>query len=123
MVHGALALILFVEGEVELVASGDVHMKRNFRVVAVAALLACMVATDALAAGHGGGFGAGGFAGAHMGRGFGGPFPGGITSTPAPVLNPSSPYTRVRFAGDPSLAGKPGISFWEWLNRSLCEAH
>ena len=83
MVHGALALILFVEGEVELVASGDVHMKRNFRVVAVAALLACMVATDALAAGHGGGFGAGGFAGAHMGRGFGGPFPGGITSTQA----------------------------------------
>jgi hypothetical protein len=111
MVHGALALILFVEGEVELVASGDVHMKRNFRVVAVAALLACMVATDALAAGHGGGFGAGGFAGAHMGRGFGGPFPGGITSTPAPVLNPSSPYTVSPSPETPVSPASPGSVF------------
>lgn len=86
-------------------------MKHTLRVVATAALLAGMVATNAMAAGHGGGFAAGGFAGGHMGRGFGGPIPGSIISTPAPILNPSSSYTVSPSPETPVSPASPGSVF------------
>src|ERR1700730_4424464 len=54
-------------------------LARNTMVLLAAIMLGTAVATDALAAGHGGGGGhAGGFGGgAHMGRGFGGAHMGG----------------------------------------------
>ena len=71
-------------------------MKSNLGVLAAAALLAEMVATNAMAAGRGGGtvgsgimeseVGAGGFRG-------GEPFLGTVPSTP-PIFNPSSPQDR-----------------------------
>ena len=65
-------------------------MKRNLVALAVAALLAGTVATNALAAGHGG-FG-GGHSGGHMGMRFGQPLIGSGIGT-SPIYNPSSPYT------------------------------
>jgi hypothetical protein len=65
-------------------------MKRNLVAFAVAALLAGTVATNALAAGHGG-FG-GGHAGGHMGGRFGAPLIGSAPMT-SPIYNPSTPYT------------------------------
>jgi hypothetical protein len=61
-------------------------MKRNFVALAVAMLLTGMVATDALAAGHGG------FGGGHMSGRFGEPFIGSAPMT-SPIYNPSTPYT------------------------------
>jgi hypothetical protein len=58
-------------------------MKRNVVALAVAALLAGTVATNALAAGHGGG---------HMGGRFGEPLIGSAPMT-SPIYNPSTPYT------------------------------
>ena len=58
-------------------------MKRNLVALAVAALLAGTVATNALAAGHGGG---------HMGGRFGEPLIGSEIGT-SPIYNPSAPYT------------------------------
>src|ERR1700730_16605721 len=46
---------------------------RNTMILLAAITLGTAVATDALAAGHGGGGHGGGFGGAHMGGGFGGP--------------------------------------------------
>jgi hypothetical protein len=86
-------------------------MKRNLRIVAAASLLACMVATDALAAGHGGGFAPGNFGSGHMGRGFGEPFPGGTMSAPAPIYNPSTPYTVSPSPETPVSPASPGSVF------------
>jgi hypothetical protein len=58
-------------------------MKRNLVALAVAALLAGSVATNALAAEHGGG---------HMGGRFGAPLIGSAPMT-SPIFNPSTPYT------------------------------
>jgi hypothetical protein len=58
-------------------------MKRNLVALAVAALLAGTVATNALAAGHGGG---------HMGGRFGESLIGSEIGT-SPIYNPSTPYT------------------------------
>jgi hypothetical protein len=58
-------------------------MKRHLVALAVAALLAGTVATNALAAGHGGG---------HMGGRFGEPLIGSAPMT-SPIYNPSTPYT------------------------------
>jgi len=67
------------------VGYGDIQMKRNLVVLAAAALLAGMVATDALAAGHSG------FGGGHIGGRFG-PLTGSAPM-PSPIYNPSTPYT------------------------------
>jgi hypothetical protein len=61
----------------------EFQMKRNLVALAVAALLAGTVATNALAAGHGGG---------HMGGRFGEP-PIGNAPMTSPIYNPSTPYT------------------------------
>ena len=58
-------------------------MKRNIIALAVAALLAGTVATNALAAGHGGG---------NIGGRFGEPLTGSAPMT-SPIYNPSTPYT------------------------------
>ena len=58
-------------------------MKCNLVALAVAALLAGTVATNALAAGHAGG---------HMGGRFGEPLIGSAPMT-SPIYNPSTPYT------------------------------
>src|ERR1700736_1173453 len=50
---------------------------RNTMILLAAITLGTAVATDALAAGHGGGGHGGGFGGAHMGGGFGGAHMGG----------------------------------------------
>ena len=61
-------------------------MKRNLVALAVAALLTGMVATDALAARHGG------FGSSHMGGRFGEPLIGSAPMTSS-IYNPSTPYT------------------------------
>ena len=61
-------------------------MKRNLAALAVAALLTGMVATDALAAGHGG------YGSSHIGGRFGEPLIGSEIGT-SPIYNPSTPYT------------------------------
>jgi hypothetical protein len=71
MVRTALPPMCRLDDRYELIKPLEVFMKRYLRVLAAAALLvgAMTVATDAMAAGHGGG---GGFGGGHMGGGFGG---------------------------------------------------
>jgi hypothetical protein len=85
---------VLVDDQRELIKPLEVLMKRYLGVVAAAALLVgtMAVATDALAAGHGGG-GGGGFGGGHMGGGFRGPLLESVPSMPAPIFNPSTPYT------------------------------
>jgi hypothetical protein len=70
-------------------------MKRSLVALAAAALLAGAVATNALAAGHGG-FG-GGHLGGHMGMRSGEPLIGNEIGT-SPIYNPSSPYTVTQSA-------------------------
>ena len=86
-------------------------MKRYVGVVAAAALLAGTVAltTDALAAGHGGG--GGGFGGGHMGGGFRGPLLESVPSLPAPIYNPSTPYTVPSSRETPVSPASPGSVF------------
>ena len=90
----------------------EVLMKRYLGVVAAAALLVGMmaVATDALAAGHGGG-GGGRFGGGHMGRGVGGPWLNNVPSLPAPIFNPSTPYTVPSSRETPVSPASPGSVF------------
>ena len=81
-------------------------MKRNLTVLAVAAMLIGTLATDASARG--------GFGGGHMGGGFhgfhGGPYMGGVISTP-PVFNPSSGYTVPMSPEAPVSPASPGSVF------------
>jgi hypothetical protein len=75
-------------------------MKRNLVALAVVALLAGTVATNALAAGQGGG---------HMG-GIGVPLIGSVPMTP-PVFNPSTPYTVTPSPEVPVSPASPGSVF------------
>jgi hypothetical protein len=79
-------------------------MKRNLIVLAAAALLAGMVGTDALAAGHGG------FAGGHVGGRFGAPLIGNAPMT-SPIYNPSTPYTVTQSPEVPVSPASPGSVF------------
>ena len=85
-------------------------MKRYLGVVAAAALLVGAVATDALAAGHGG-VGGGGFGGGHMRGRFRGPLLESVPSMPPPVFNPSSPYTVPASPETPVSPTSPGSVF------------
>ena len=80
---------------------------RNTTIVLVAIMLGAAV-TDALAAGRGGG---GGFRGGHVGRGFNGPLLDSVPSAPAPVFNPSSPYTVSPSPETPVSPASPGSIF------------
>jgi hypothetical protein len=81
-------------------------MKRNLTVLAIAALLIGTLATDASARG--------GFGGGHVGGGFhgihGGPYMGGVISTP-PIFNPSSGYTVPPSPETPVSPASPGSVF------------
>jgi hypothetical protein len=79
-------------------------MKRNLVVLAAAALLAGMVGTDALAAGHGG------FTGGHVGGRFGAPLIGSAPMT-SPIYNPSTPYTVTQSPEVPVSPASPGSVF------------
>jgi hypothetical protein len=78
-------------------------MKRNLVVLAAAALLAGMVATDALAAGHSA------FGGGHIGGRFG-PLTGSAPM-PSPIYNPSTPYTVTQSPETPVSPASPGSVF------------
>jgi hypothetical protein len=77
-------------------------MKRTLAILATAALLAGMVATDAMAAEHGG------FGGGHMG-GIGVPLIG-VPMTP-PIFNPSTPYIVTQSPEVPVSPASPGSVF------------
>jgi hypothetical protein len=83
-------------------------MKRNFGVLALAALLACNAVTSALEAGRGG-VGVGAEAGAGAFRS-GAPFVGSVPSTP-PVFNPSTPYTVPQAPEQSVSPASPGSIF------------
>jgi hypothetical protein len=74
-------------------------MKRNLVLLTAAVFLAGMVATDALAAGHGR-FGAG-----HFGGRFGVPLTNSAP-TVSPIYNPSTPYTVPQ---PPEVSVSPAI--------------
>ena len=79
-------------------------MERNLVVLAAAALLAGMVATDAMAAGHAG------FGGGHMGGGIAAPLIGSVPMT-SPIYNPSTPYTVPTSPEAPVSPASPGSVF------------
>jgi hypothetical protein len=87
----------------------------HYALILLAAMaLSMAVVTDAVAAGlggHSGGYGGSVFRGGHMGRGFRGPLPDGITSMPPPVFNPSSPYTLPESPESPVSPASPGSVF------------
>jgi hypothetical protein len=82
-------------------------MKRTLAILATAALLAGMVATDAMARG---GFGGGHMGGHMMGGRFGGPLIGSEMTT-SPIYNPSSPYTVTQSPEVGVSPGSPGSLF------------
>jgi hypothetical protein len=85
-------------------------MKRNLGVLATAALLAGLAATDALAAGHGRGGDIGGGFGVKSFRG-GEPFFGNVPPAQPPIFNPSSPYTVPQSPETPVSPASPGSVF------------
>jgi hypothetical protein len=86
-------------------------MKRNFGVLAVAALLTCMTVASALAAGRGGfGIGAVGTGSGAAAFRSGAPFIGSVPSTP-PVFNPSTPYTVPQAPEQSVSPASPGSIF------------
>jgi uncharacterized membrane protein len=92
------------------------NLKRNFvarstMILFAALTLSTAVATDALAAGHGGGRIGGGTHIGHMGRGFRGPLVDSIPAAPGPTFNPSSPYTVPQAGETPVSPGSPGSVF------------
>ena len=111
MVPGGPSAYLLVDDRVTI-RPLEVLMKRYLGVVAAAALLVGMiaVATDALAAGHSGG-GGGRFGGGHMGGGFRGPLLESVPSLPAPIFNPSTPYTVPSSRETPVSPASPGSVF------------
>jgi len=111
MVPGGPSAYMLVDDHVTIRLL-EVLMKRYLGVVAAAALLVGMmaVATDALAAGHGGG-GGGRFGGGHMGGGFRGPLLESVPSLPAPIFNPSTPYTVPSSRETPVSPASPGSVF------------
>jgi hypothetical protein len=80
---------------------------RDTTIVFVAVMLGAAV-TDSPAAGRGGG---GGFRGGHIGRGLDEPLLDGVPSAPAPVFNPSSPYTVSPSPETPVSPASPGSIF------------
>jgi hypothetical protein len=76
-----------------------------------AVTLSTAVATDALAAGHGGSIGGGVHSGGHVGRGFRGPLVDSIPVTPGPTFNSSTPYTVPQARETPVSPGSPGSVF------------
>jgi hypothetical protein len=82
-------------------------MKRSLVALAAAALLAGAVATNALAAGHGG---FGGHLGGHMGMRSGEPLIGNEIGT-SPTYNPSIPYTVTQSPEVGVSPASPGSLF------------
>jgi hypothetical protein len=85
-------------------------LSRNTMIVLAAVMLTAAAATDALAAGRGGG-GGGGARSGHMGRGVGGPWLNNVPSLPAPIFNPSTPYTVPQLRETPVSPASPGSVF------------
>ena|ERR1700688_706805 len=86
----------------------------NTMILLAAVALSTAVATDALAAGRGGGGGhggRGGFGGGQIGGGFSEPAVGPVPSMPPPVFNPSSPYTVPFSPETPVSPASPGSIF------------
>ena len=109
MVLGGPSAYLLVDDQRRSIEPLEVLMKRYLGVVAAAALLVGAVATDALAAGHGGV--GGGFGGGHMRGRFRGPLLESVPSMPPPVFNPSSPYTVPASPETPVSPASPGSVF------------
>jgi hypothetical protein len=83
-------------------------------VVLAAFALSMAVMTDAMAArfgGSGGGHGDSGFGAGQISRGFRGPLPESIPSTPSPVFNPSEPYALPETPEIPVSPASPGSIF------------
>ncbi|HEY1979882.1 MAG TPA: hypothetical protein VGH13_07330 [Xanthobacteraceae bacterium] len=88
------------------------YVARGTMILFAALTLSAAVATDALAAGHGGGrIGGGAHGGGHMGRGFRGPLVDSIPAAPGPTFNPSTPYTVPQAGETPVSPGSPGSVF------------
>jgi hypothetical protein len=85
----------------------------NTMILLAAITLSTAVATDALAAGRGGGGGGhrGGGFGGQIGGGFSEPVVGPVPSMPPPVFNPSSPYTVAPSRETPVSPASPGSIF------------
>jgi hypothetical protein len=83
---------------------------RNTMILFVAMMFSMAVATDGLAAGRGG-RGGGGLRGGHIGGGFRGPLLNSVPSMPAPIFNPSSPYTVPPTRETPVSPASPGSIF------------
>jgi len=84
-------------------------------ILLAAITLSTAAATDALAAGRGGGAGGHGgggrFGGGQIGSGFTEPVVGPVPSMPSPVFNPSSPYTVAPSPETPVSPASPGSIF------------
>jgi hypothetical protein len=84
---------------------------RDTTIILVAITLGTVVATDALAAGRGGGGGhAGGFGGGHIARGFRGPLLDRVPSS-TPHFNSSTPYIVPQSPETPVSPASPGSIF------------
>jgi hypothetical protein len=81
-------------------------LSRNTMIVLAAVMLTAAAATDALAAGRGGGARSG-----HVGRGVGGPWLNNVPSPAAPIFNQSTPYTVPQSRETPVSPASPGSVF------------
>ena len=92
---------------------GQKSVVHNILILLGAVALSTTIVTDAVAARAGGGSGRGsaGFGGGHMSRGFGVQLPEGVPSMPAPVFNPSEPYTLPESPETPVSPASPGSIF------------
>jgi hypothetical protein len=107
-------------GEFEIDGPDDMQLPRNTNrnyvarstmILFAALTLSTAVATDALAAGHGGGIGGGAHGGGHMGGRFHGPIVDSVPATPGPTFNSSTPYTVPQARETPVSPGSPGSVF------------
>ena len=87
-------------------------LARNTMILLAAIMLGTAVATDALAAGHGGGGGhAGGFGGgAHMGGGFGGAISAVLAGLSAAALRVSTLPCRAAASATTGISVAAGVS-------------
>lgn len=85
----------------------------NTLILLAAITLSTAVATDALAAGRGGGSDGAprGYGSGHMGSEFRGPLLDQVPAMPPPVFNPSSPYTVPESPETPVSPASPGSVF------------
>jgi hypothetical protein len=81
---------------------------RNAMIFLTAIMLVTAAASDALAAGRGGG---GEYSGGQIDGGFRGPLLNSVPSAPAPIFNPSSPYTVPASPETPVSPASPGSVF------------